>query len=122
DVARTLSWAFVQHTNVESFQMKISGMDAKGNVIGETVSQAMGWSGETSNAFATVTSVYYVRHVGAGDAGNIIDIGITDVLGLSNTIYATSDVFKIKKNNANVAVVTGDVSAAYDTYDMHTIG
>jgi hypothetical protein len=37
-------------------------------------------------------------------------VGISDKLGLSNVIYESGDVYKIKKNNTNVAVGTVDVT------------
>lgn len=58
-----------------------------------------------------------------GNTGaDTIDVGITDVLGLSNIIYATGDVYKIKKNNANAVVAGAQVDVDYDTYDMAVIG
>jgi len=80
-----------------------------------------GWSGETSNAFATITSIKMTSRTGTG-VGDTMDIGITDVLGLSNIIYETGDVYKIKKNNANAVVADAQVDIDYDTYDMSVIG
>lgn len=122
DVPRTLSWTFVDHTNVTEYDLVFEGVDAKGSIITETFTEVDLWAGETSNAFATISAIKYTRQAGAGDAGNIFDIGITDVLGLSNIIYETGDVYKIKKNPANVAVATAQVNTTYDTYDMAVIG
>jgi peptidoglycan/xylan/chitin deacetylase (PgdA/CDA1 family) len=121
DVPRTLSWSFDSHAQITEYDMEVIGVDAKGNTVTETWDETAGWSGETSNAFATITSIKMTSRTGTGVA-DTMDIGITDVLGLSNIIYATSDVFKIKKNTANATVATSQVNTPYDTYDMSVIG
>ncbi len=55
-------------------------------------------------------------------AGDTMDVGITDVLGLSNETYVDADVYKIKKNNANATVAGAQYDPAYETYDMAVIG
>ncbi|MBU1067881.1 right-handed parallel beta-helix repeat-containing protein [Patescibacteria group bacterium] len=121
DVPRTLSGHFDSHAQITAYTIAITGVDAKGNTIVETKTEADLWDWETNNAFATVTSIIMSARTGTG-AGDTMDIGITDVLGLSNVIYATSDVYKIKKNNANATVAVAQVNATYDTYDMAVIG
>jgi len=121
DVPRTLSGHFDAHAQITAYTIVITGVDAKGDTITETKTETDLWDWETSNAFATITSIIMTARTGTG-AGDTMDIGITDVLGLSNKIYATSDVYKIKKDNANATVVAGDVDTTYGTYDMHTIG
>jgi len=121
DVPRTLSWAFDSHAQITEYDMEVVGIDAKGNTVTETWDETAGWSGETSNAFATITSIKMTSRTGTG-AGDTMDIGITDVLGLSNIIYETGDVYKIKKNNANAVVSGAQVDTDYDTYDMSVIG
>ena len=121
DVPRTLSWAFDTHAQITEYDMEVIGVDAKGNTVTETWDETAGWSGETSNAFATITSIKMTSRTGTG-AGDTMDIGITDVLGLSNIIDITSDVYKIKKNNANATVAAAQVNITYDTYDMSVIG
>lgn len=121
DIPRTLSWSFDTHAQITEYDIEVIGVDAKGNTITETWDETAGWSGETSNAFATITSIKMTSRTGTGVA-DTMDIGITDVLGLSNIIYETSDVFKIKKNNANATVATAQVNTTYDTYDMSVIG
>jgi len=120
DVPRTLSWAFT-HPTLTAYTMDIVGVNAKGQTVTETFTQADGWTGETDNAFATVTSITVHTMTGAA-LGDILNVGITDVLGLSNVIYATGDVYKIKKNNANAVVAGAQVDTDYDTYDMAVIG
>ena len=121
DVPRTLSWTFDTHAQITEYDMEVIGRDAKGNIVTETWDETAGWSGETSNAFATISSIKMTSRTGTG-AGDTMDVGITDVLGLSNIIYEASDVFKIKKNNANATVAAAQVNTTYDTYDMAVIG
>lgn len=122
DVPRTLSGHFDTHVNITAYTIVITGVDAKGNTVAETFTEAVSpWDFETVNAYATVTSIIMTARTGTG-VGDTMDIGITDVLGLSNEIYATADVYKIKKNNANAVVAGAQVSVAYDTYDMTVIG
>ena len=121
DVPRTLSAHFDSHAQITEYDIEVIGVDAKGITVTETKDETDGWDWETSNAFATVTSIKVTSRTGTG-VGDTMDIGITDVLGLSNIFYETGDVFKIKKNNANAVVVVGDVNTTYDTYDLHTIG
>ena len=121
DVPRTLSGHFDTHANITAYTIAIVGVDAKGNSITETKTEADGWDWETSNAFATITSITMSARTGTGVA-DTMDIGITDVLGLANIIYTAGDIFKIKKDNANVAVAAAQVNTTYDTYDMSVIG
>ena len=121
DVPRTLSGHFDSHAQITAYTIIITGIDAKGNTITETKTEANGWDWETSNALANVTSIKMTARTGTG-AGDTMDVGITDVLGLSNVIYATTDVYKIKKNNANATVAGAQVNITYDTYDFAVIG
>ncbi len=121
DVPRTLSGHFDANVNITAYTIDIVGFDAKGALITETLTDADGWDWETSNAFSTITSIVMSARTGTG-VGDTMDIGITDVIGLSNVIYATDDVYKIKRNNANATVAVAQVDIDYDTYDMSVIG
>jgi uncharacterized protein YacL (UPF0231 family) len=121
DVPRTLSGHFDAHTNITAYTLDIVGIDAKGNTVTEQKTEADGWDWETSNAFAVITSIIMSARAGTG-ASDTMDIGIADVLGLSNIIYANTDVYKIKKNNANAIVAGAQIDTDYDTYDMAVIG
>lgn len=122
DVPRTLSGHFDTHAQITAYTIVITGTDAKGKTVTETFTEAASpWDFETVNAYATITSIIMTARTGTG-AGDTMDIGVTDVLGLSNTIDATSDVYKIKKNNANAVVAAAQVNITYDTYDMAVIG
>jgi len=121
DIPRTLSGHFDAHANITAYIIEITGVDARGRTQVETLTEADGWDWETDNAFAIITSIIMTARTGTG-AGDTMDIGITDVLGLANKIYATSDVFKIKKNTANETVAGAQVDVTYCTYDMAVIG
>lgn len=119
DVPRTLSWA-ITHPTLTAFTLEFVGVNAKGQTVTETYNEPS-WTGETNNAFATVTSIT-MKDMTGNTSADSINVGITDVLGLSNIIYATGDVYKIKKNNANVVVAGAQVDTTYGTYDMAVIG
>uniref|UniRef100_A0A6M3M8L1 Uncharacterized protein n=1 Tax=viral metagenome TaxID=1070528 RepID=A0A6M3M8L1_9ZZZZ len=119
DVPRTLSGHFDAHANVTAYTIVITGVDGKGDAATETLTEADLWDWETDYAFATITSIIMTARTGDG-TGDTMDIGITDVLGLSNNINAVGDVYKIKKNAADEPVVAGDINAIFDTYDMAT--
>lgn len=121
DVPRTLSWAFDTHAQITEYDIEIIGVDGKGSTVTETWNEAAGWSGETNNAFAIISSIKLTSRTGTG-VGDTMDIGITDVLGLSNVIGSVLDVFKIKKNNTNATVDSAHVNATYHTYDLGVIG
>lgn len=121
DAPRTLSAHFDSHVNITAYSITITGEDAKGITVTETKTEADGWDWETSNAFATITSIVMSSRTGTG-VGDTMDIGITDVLGLCNDIFSTASVFKIKKNTENATVSTDQVDPTYDTYDMSVIG
>jgi len=125
DVPRTITWAFDSHAQITAFTLTIAGTDAKGKSVTETFTAADGWSGETSNAFARITSITMSARTGTG-AGDTLDIGIGSKLGLGNNIITASDVFKVDKSGAatNTADYTGvaNVTAegTYDTVDVST--
>jgi hypothetical protein len=121
DVPRTLSGHFDAHANITAYTIVIRGTDASGLSTLETKTEADGWDWETNQAFATITSIIMTARTGTG-AGDTMDIGITDVLGLSNKILEIADVYKIKKGQDNQTVATAQVSATYYTYDMSVIG
>lgn len=121
DVPRTLTGHFDSHAQITAYSIDIAGVDAKGIGRFETFTEADGWDWETDNAYATVSYVRLTARTGTG-AGDTMDIGIADVLGLSNVIYETGDVYKIKKDNVDATVAAAQVDITYDTYDMSVIG
>ena len=120
DIPRTLSGHFDSHAQITAYTITVTGVDAQGSVRSEVLTAANGWDWETNNAYGTITSIIMTVRTGTG-AGDTMDIGITDVIGLSNEIYLTSDVYKIKKNNVSAIVAIAQVNAIYDTYDMSVI-
>ena len=100
----------------------VTGVDAKGKSTTDTLLITRTNAGATvalDVAFATVTKY----NIPAGvSAANTVSCGIGLKLGLSNVIYETGDVYKIKKDNADAVVATTEVDTDYDTYDMSVIG
>ena len=96
DVPRTITWAFVSHLQITAFTIVIVGVNAKGAAQTVTIATASGWTGETTVAFATITSITLTARTGTG-AGDTINVGIGSGLGLAMGIAATSDVFKVSK-------------------------
>lgn len=121
DVPRRLVWAFDSHAQITAYTIVFTGIDAKGNTISETITEASGWSGTTNNAFAIITSIIMTSRTGTG-AADTMDIGTSDVVGLSNDIKTASWVYKVKKNNADYASVSYTAEAVYDTVDLSTGG
>jgi len=99
----------------------MAGVDAKGNSTSEVFDQTGGLSQTGSVAFATISSVTVDSITGAG-AGDVLDVGIGSKLGLSNVIYETGDVYKVKKNNAHYSSANYTVNTTYDTVDVSTGG
>jgi len=119
DVPRTLSGHFDSHAQITHYTITITGVNGKGDAVSEILTEVDLWDWETDHAYATITSIVMSVRTGTG-VGDTMDIGITDVLGLSNNVNAAADVYKIQKNNTDEAVVGGDVNVTYDTYDMAT--
>jgi len=116
DVPRTLTWVLT-HANITEFDLVIVGVNAKGETVTETFTEASGWSGETSHAYATITSITLTTRTGTG-VGDTMDIGIGNKLGVSNPIESSTGVYKIKKNAANYPSASYVVSATYDTVNV----
>lgn len=121
DVPRRLTWSFDSHAQITAFTIVFTGISAKGDVITQTITEASGWTGYTNDAYAFVTSIIMTARTGTG-AGDTIDIGVNDVIGLANPIPATDWVYKIKKNNAHFPVASYTVEAVYDTVNLATAG
>jgi len=101
----------------------IEGIDARGISISETLTVpnseiSAGSHSDVygSKAFATVTKVTYYSE---SNSNITVSVGISDKLGLSNPIYSSGDVYKVKKNNADIDVPTVDVTNG--TVDCATI-
>lgn len=121
DVPRRLTWAFDAHAQITAFSITFTGVNAKGVTITQTITEASGWSGTTNEAFASITSIIMTARTGTG-AGDTIDIGVNDVVGLGNSLIAATDVYKVKKNNAHFPAASYTVEAVYDTVNLATAG
>ena len=116
DVPRTITWK-VGYTNITAFTLAIAGVNAKGYPVTETFTEADGWSGETSNAFATLTGITVSARTGTG-AGDVMDVGCGSKLGLSNALQSASSVFKVTRNKADYPAAGYTVDADFDTVDV----
>jgi hypothetical protein len=94
DYPRSLLFAFNSHAQITEFSITITGVNAKGVAISETFTQVDGWTFETNNAFASVTSCQMTARTGTG-AGDTIDITHANKFGLPNNIDEEADVYKI---------------------------
>lgn len=117
DVPRTISWV-ITHANITAATVVFVGVNAKGEAVTESFAAGGAvWSGETSNAFATITSVKVTARTGTG-ATDTLNVGIGSKLGLSNPLQAATSVIKVTKNKADYPAASYTVSAAYDTVDV----
>ena len=74
-------------------------------------------------AFATVSKITVPATVNGGGA-DTVTVGIGDKLGLSNVIYKTGDVYKVKVNNADKTSefdMATDVDTDNGTVDMGSL-
>ena len=97
--------------------VKIDGVDAKGKTVSDTITIVTGGIAYGVVAFATVSKITIPATVANPDT---ISVGISDKLGLSNVIYASGDVYKVKVNNADDPTI-GTVNTTYNTVDCATI-
>jgi hypothetical protein len=121
DIPRTLTWSFDSHLQITAFTFTITGVGADGVSRSESFTEASGWTGETTYAYISITSIIMSARTGTG-VGDTMDIGRGSKIGLANTISATDNVFKVKKNNAHYAAASYTVSATYSTVDVSTGG
>lgn len=122
DVPRNITITITDgDVSISAFQIDIVGVNAKGQAATEQFLFAGGLVQTGNVAWATITSVTVTSITGAG-VGDVLDVGIGIKLGFSDEIYATSDVYKIKKNATNAVVAVAQVSVVYGTYDMTVIG
>ncbi|MDD5061502.1 MAG: hypothetical protein PHN44_04370 [Candidatus Marinimicrobia bacterium] len=125
DVPRTISLEFVSHAQITAYTLTITGVDAKGATVTETFTEADGWALETSNAYATITSIIMSARTGTG-AGDTMNVGIASKVGLAGFLSAITDVFKVVKSAAagNAADYSGATNVTpetdYDTVDLST--
>lgn len=115
DVPRTVS---ITTTNVSSpyGDVTIEGKGTGGSNISEDISIVAGGTAYSNNAFSTVTRIIIPGGVSSSDT---VSVGISDKLGILPVIYNSEDVYKMKKNNADVSI--GTINMTYRTIDCATI-
>ncbi|RLJ01551.1 MAG: hypothetical protein DRP08_05375 [Candidatus Aenigmatarchaeota archaeon] len=115
DVPRNISITTTNNAS-PSGDVTITGVDARGNSVTENITIVPGGTAYGNVAFATVSKITIPAGVSASDT---VEVGISDKLGLSNVIYESGDVYKVKKNNADATI--GTVNPTYGTVDCATI-
>jgi hypothetical protein len=127
DVPRNLTYAFVSHAQITAYTLVFTGVDARGNIITDTFTQATGWTGATAQAYATVTSIILTARTGTG-IGDTCNVGVGSILGLSNDIVSTTDVYKVVRSSlaaglaADYSGANVTVATAKSTVDVSTGG
>lgn len=118
DVPRNIS---ITNSANSTGDVTIEGIDAKGNSVSEAITIVTGGTAYGSVAFSTVSKIIIPATVVNPDT---IEVGISDKLGLSNVIYATGDVYKVKVNNADKTGefdMAADVDTTNDMLDMSSL-
>lgn len=99
----------------------IEGVDAKGNSVSEAITITTGGLVVGDVAFATVSKIIIPATVANPD---VIKVGIGNILGLSNIVYETGDIYKVKVNNVDRTGefnMAADVDTDYDTLNMSSL-
>jgi len=92
------------------------GIDAHGRFCSEVIEISASGTVQGMIAFATIDKITISKKINTTEA---VEIGIGCKIGLSNTINEADDVFKVKKNNADIASYYVDTT--YNTVEFHTI-
>ncbi len=121
DCPRNLTYVMTDNAGADlTMTITVAGVDAKGIAVTEEQVWTAGQTTKTGNVgFATVTSVT-IDAIANNGASDVLEVGIGSKLGLSNVIYATGDVYKVKENNGDKGITNVTVNATYDTVDMST--
>lgn len=120
DVPRNLEVTFSATEDTESGVVTITGTLAAGTTAQtETFTFTSDSVVVGTKAFATITKI----NIPAGSMNGIeIDVGIGDLLGLSNTVSAEGDVYKITLDSIDSSViVSGNVDTTYNTVDCSDV-
>lgn len=99
----------------------ITGVDAKGNAVIDTITIVTGGIAYGVVAFSTISKITIPGTVEDPDT---ISVGVSDKLGLSNAVYAGADVYKVKVGGADKTGefdMAEDVNTTYGTIDMSSL-
>jgi putative effector of murein hydrolase len=124
DVPRNLTFTFDSHAQITAYTIVFTGIDARGEVVTDTFTEAGGlWVGTTAHAYAKITSVKMTARTGTG-AADTIDLGIQQKVGLSNGFAAAAAVYKIVHSVAagNAADLQAGDFTAEPTYGLVDLG
>ena len=84
----------------------------------EMFTEADGWSGTTERAYAWISTVRISARTGTG-AGDILNVGVTDILGLLREVYNTDDIILVERIAGGVRNdETASVTATRHLIDM----
>jgi len=92
DVSRNISVTATDNA-APSGNVLIEGINAEGDTDSEEITIIAGGTAYGSKAFAVITGITIPAGLSAADT---VEIGMSDKLGLSQPIYAASDVFEVK--------------------------
>jgi len=120
DIPRNVSLT-LNAVALSAFDIDVLGVNAEGETVTENFVFAGGLIQVGNIAFARITSVT-VNSIAGDDAGDILDVGISSKVGLSNSIKATGDVYKIKLGSVDMPPADYTVNATYNTVDLSTGG
>lgn len=101
----------------------ITGTNAKGYAISETVVSTFGAVNYSNNAFSRITSVYWViTSSECPVTGLKFNVGTGVKLGLAGNLSSTADVYAVNENATGIRLgsIAALFDATYDTYDPST--
>jgi len=105
------------NTGISAFTIRVRGLDARGAQAVEEFLFAGGLTQTGYTAFSFIDEVTIENMVGNAGA-DTVSIGTGTHFGLGNEIFATSDVFKVKENNADYSGST--ILPPYNTVNFET--
>lgn len=118
DVARNASIK-TTNKNSPSGNVKITGINARGENASENISIIAGGIAYGNVAWATISKITLPAGLSSSDS---VTVGISDKLGLSLAIVNASNIIKKKVDDIDKSSeISGNVDLTYDTIDCATI-
>ena len=106
------------HTAITAARIEIVGTDARGMIrtYVHELSDATGWTLEVRLPFLTITSIKITERTGTG-IGDILNVGLTDGVGLSNICWWEDDIIQVTVNGVATDITYFDYTESYIEYD-----